>query len=67
MRPTAEWRRQRKELVGLKRKHEEAAIRDFLGGPVAKTLSFQCRGPGSVPGQGARSLMPYEDPAQPNI
>ena len=35
----------RKELIDLKRKHEEEAIRDFPGGPVAKTLSFQCRGP----------------------
>ena len=31
--------------------------RDFPGGPVAKTLSSQCRGPGSIPGQGARSHM----------
>ena len=31
---------------------------DFPGGPVAKTLSSQCRGPGSIPGQGTRSHMP---------
>ena len=31
--------------------------RDFPGGPVAKTLSSQCRGPSSIPGQGARFHM----------
>ena len=30
---------------------------DFPGGLVAKTLCFQCRGPGSFPGQGTRSHM----------
>ena len=30
---------------------------DFPAGPVAKTLSFHCRGPGSIPGQGTRSHM----------
>ena len=29
-------------------------MRDFPGGPIAKTLSSQCRGPGSIPGQGTR-------------
>ena len=29
---------------------------DFPAGPVAKTPCFQCRGPGSIPGQGTRSL-----------
>ena len=29
----------------------------FPGGPVAKTSYFQCRGPGSIPGQGTRSHM----------
>ena len=32
-------------------------IGDFPGGPVAKTLSSHCRGPGSIPGQGTRSHM----------
>ena len=31
--------------------------RNFPGGPVAKTLSAQCRGLGSIPGQGTRSHM----------
>ena len=30
--------------------------RDFPGGPVAKTPSFQCRGTGSVPGHGTKIL-----------
>ena len=30
---------------------------DFPGGPVAKTLHSQCRGPGSIPDQGTRSHM----------
>ena len=30
---------------------------DFPGGPVIKTLSVQCRGLGSLPGQGTRSRM----------
>ena len=30
-------------------------LRDFPGGPVGKTLHSQCRGPGSIPGQGTRS------------
>ena len=32
-------------------------IRDFPGGPVAKTPPSQLRGPGSIPGQGTRSHM----------
>ena len=32
-------------------------FRDFPGGLVAKTLCFQCRGPGLIPGQGTRSHM----------
>ena len=32
--------------------------RDFPGGPVAKTLYSQYRGPGYNPGQGTRSHMP---------
>ena len=31
--------------------------RDVPGGPVAKTLLFQCRGPGSVSGQGTGSCI----------
>ena len=30
---------------------------NFPGGPVAKTRCSQCRGPVSIPGQGARSHM----------
>ena len=37
--------------------HYESKGRDFSGGPVVKTLHFQCRGPGSIPGQGTRSCM----------
>ena len=32
-------------------------LRDFPGGPVVKTLWSQCRGPGSIAGQGTRSHM----------
>lgn len=32
-------------------------IRDFPGGPVAKTLCFQCRRQGLSPGQGIRCCM----------
>ena len=36
---------------------------DFPGGPVVKTLHSQCRGLGSIPGQGTRSRMPQlKDP-----
>ena len=31
---------------------------DFADCPVAKTLSSQCRGPGSTPGQETRCYMP---------
>ena len=31
---------------------------DSPGGPVAKILCSQCRGPGSIPGQGTRSHVP---------
>ena len=31
--------------------------RDFPGGPVAKTLCSQCKGLGSISGQGTRSHM----------
>ena len=33
-------------------------IWDFPGDPVAKTPRSQCRGLGSIPGQGTRSHMP---------
>ena len=33
-------------------------LKDFHGGTVAKTLHSQCRGPGSILGQGTRSHMP---------
>ena len=32
----------------------KTALLDFPGGPVAKTQSFQWKGPGSNPGQGNR-------------
>ena len=32
--------------------------RNFLGGPVARTLGSQCRGPGFNPCQGTRSYVP---------
>ena len=48
----------------------EGRSRDFPGGPVAKTPCSQCRGRGSIPGQGIRFLMLQlktpQDPAQPN-
>ena len=34
---------------------ERAGPGDFPGGPVAKTLHPQGRGPGSIPGQGTRT------------
>ena len=42
---------------GLRCGHEESRTKegDFPGGPVAKTLRSQCRGPGLIPGQGTRS------------
>ena len=35
-----------------KNKKQKKLCRDFLGGPVAKTLCFQCRELGLIPGQG---------------
>ena len=35
---------------------------DFPGGPVVKTQHSQCRGLGSIPGQGTRSCMPQLRP-----
>ena len=37
--------------------HTDPKLWDFPGGPVAKTESFQCRGPGSIHGQGINSPM----------
>ena len=38
-------------------------FQDFPGGPVAKTLCSQCRGPGSIPGQGTRAhMLQLKDP-----
>ena len=37
--------------------HEELCTKDFPCGPVAKTAHSQGRGPGLIPGQGARSHM----------
>ena len=34
--------------------HFRSQPRDFLDGPVSKTLYSQCRGPGSIPDQEAR-------------
>ena len=36
----------------IKKKKTKTGCRDFLGGPVAKTLCFQCRELGLIPGQG---------------
>ena len=33
--------------------------RDFPGGPVVKNLLYNAGGPGSIPGQGTRSCMPW--------
>ena len=35
----------------------KVGCQDFPGGPIDKTPCFQCRGPGSIPGQGTRSHM----------
>ena len=40
---------------------------DFPGGPVVKTLSFQCRGLGSIPGQGSLVLQLRPHLLQPKI
>ena len=37
-------------------------VRNFPGGPGAKPLCSQCRGPSSVPGQGTRSHIPQLRP-----
>ena len=40
---------------------------DFPDGPVAKTPCSQCRGPGSIPGQGTRSHMPQLRVCMPQL
>ena len=37
---------------------KKSPLRDFPGGPVAKTLLSQCRGPGFCPSSGNKSCMP---------
>ena len=37
--------------------YQEMPLKDFPGGPVAKTLHSQSRGLSSIPGQGTRSHM----------
>ena len=46
------------DLVKLKEVNINKAPRDFPGGPMAKTLCFQCRDMGSTAGQGARFHVP---------
>ena len=36
--------------------------RDFLDGPVVKTLCYQCRSLGLIPGQGTRPPVPHLRP-----
>ena len=36
----------------------KSEVRDFPGGPVAKTQHSSAGGPGLIPGQGTRSHMP---------
>ena len=40
---------------------------DFPRGPMAKTSHSQCRGPGSIPGQGTRAHMPQLRPSPATI
>ena len=35
---------------------QKLSPREFPGGPVVRTLSFYCRGTGSIPGQGTKIL-----------
>ena len=41
--------------------------RNFPGGSVAKTLCFECKGLGSIPGQGTRSHMPQTGVCMPQL
>ena len=36
--------------------HSKGHYWAFPGGPVVKTLCFQCRGAGSIPGQGTKLI-----------
>ena len=48
---------QNKETLKKKKKRKKSDNKDFLVGPVAKSPRSQCRGLGSIPGQGTRSCM----------
>ena len=52
------------KLVGVKTQN---TVKDFPGGPLAKTPRSQCRGPGSSRGQGTRSFMPQLKILQPQL
>ena len=42
---------------------KELWVQDFPGGPAVKTPRSQCRGPGSIRGQGTRTrLLQVKDP-----
>ena len=45
-------------LLAINIRKKDLLAWDFPGGPLVKTLSSQCRGQGSVPGEGTRSHMP---------
>ena len=45
-------------IVSTLKKKKKKKPKDFPCGPVAKPLCSQCKGPGLIPGQGARSHMP---------
>ena len=42
----------KKVTLKKKKKKKKVMLRDFPGGPVAKTLRSQCRGPGFDPWSG---------------
>ena len=55
------WREiKEKEYINVVRFLIEDSGRDFPGGLVAKTPCSQCRGLGSIPGQGTRSYMQWK-------
>ena len=43
-----------------KNTNQESTPGDLPGSPVVKTLYFQCRGQGSIPGQGSKILHAME-------
>ena len=45
-------------LLAINTRKKDLLAWDFPGGPVVKTLSSQCRGQSSMPGEGTRSHMP---------